>query len=87
LAPKKSLLEQMKANPAGDWKMKDVEKLCRQNGIDCEPPAGGGSHFKVFSQYLEGTITIVSGRPIKVVYINNLTSYVEAHCRCRDQKG
>jgi hypothetical protein len=27
------LLERMRANPAGDWRIRDVEALCREDGL------------------------------------------------------
>jgi hypothetical protein len=27
------LLERMRANPAGDWRIRDVEALCREYGL------------------------------------------------------
>jgi hypothetical protein len=34
-------------NPMGDWTIRDIEALCREYGIVCEPARGGGSHYKV----------------------------------------
>lgn len=44
---KTNLYTKMQANPFGDWNMRDVENVCQQEGIDCQPPTGGGPHFKV----------------------------------------
>jgi hypothetical protein len=37
-----SLLERMRANPAGDWQIRDVEHLCREFGLSFR--FGKGSH-------------------------------------------
>ena len=40
-------LKQMRHNPAGDWRLSDIEAICKEFGIDCRAPRGGGSHYKV----------------------------------------
>ncbi|WP_315792202.1 MULTISPECIES: hypothetical protein [unclassified Bradyrhizobium] len=72
------MLEKMRANPK-DWRIDDVETLCRQTGLDCEPPRGGGSHFKAWSRHLKGILTIPAKRPIKPIYIKRLISLADAH--------
>jgi hypothetical protein len=39
-------LEDMRNNPRGDWRIEDVETVCREHGILCSAPRGGGSHYK-----------------------------------------
>ena len=34
------MLERLRRNPLGDWAIRDVEALCRQNGILCEARGG-----------------------------------------------
>ena len=68
----------MARNPAGDWTVSDIEKLCRAHGITCMPPSGGGSHFKVTHQSQAEILTIPARRPIKVVYIRKLVRFVRA---------
>ena len=70
-------LEAMKTNPKGNWKIGDVEALCREFGITCLAPSGGGSHFKVGHPSMMEILTIPSKRPIKPVYIRKLVSFVE----------
>ena len=71
-------LERMRRNPAGDWTIQDVETLCRQHQILCEPPRGGGSHYKVAHRMMAEKLTIPYKRPIKPVYIRKLTAFVAA---------
>jgi len=52
------LLERMRRNPVGDWTIRDVETLCRQDGIFCEPPRGGGSHCKIAHPKMVEKLTI-----------------------------
>ncbi len=40
-------LERMRRNPVGDWTIRDVEAVCREYAVVCEPARGGGSHYKV----------------------------------------
>ena len=72
------MLERMRTNPA-DWKIENVETLCRQVGLECMPARGGGSHFKAWSAHLNGILTIPAKRPIKPVYIKRLISLADAH--------
>ena len=57
MAPKKSLLEQMEANPKKGWKIRDVERLCSQVGLEIYPPKNG-SHYKVCSEKLRDILTV-----------------------------
>jgi hypothetical protein len=71
-------LEQMRANPAGGWRMSDIEAVCREHGVLCAPPRGGGSHYKVAHAALAEKLTIPSRRPIKPVYIRKLVAFLDA---------
>lgn len=70
-------LERMRQNPAADWTIADVESLCREHGIWCEPSRGGGSHFKVAHPNLDEKLTIPFKRPIKAVYIRHLVAFID----------
>ena len=72
------LLERMRRNPAGDWSIDDIQKLCRGLGWECLPPSGGGSHWKVVMPGSEAILTVPAKRPIKPVYIRKLMEYVKA---------
>ncbi|MFD1704469.1 hypothetical protein ACFSCV_15785 [Methylopila henanensis] len=71
-------LADMRANPKGDWQVRDVEKLCNQIGLSCNPPTRG-SHIKVRSKHLSGILTIPAHKPIKPPYIRKLTALAMAH--------
>jgi hypothetical protein len=58
--------------------MRDVETVCRQFGIMCAPPCGGGSHYKIGHPGMAEKLTIPFKRPIKPVYIRQLIAFVEA---------
>lgn len=62
-------LEKMRANPAAGWLMRDIEAVCREHGVLCAPPRGGGSHFKIAHPAMAEKLTIPYNRPIKLIYI------------------
>ncbi len=66
----------MRRHPQSDWTIKDVEALCREHNIRCEPPRGGGSHYKVSDERMAEILTIPFKRPIKAVYIRKLVAFV-----------
>jgi hypothetical protein len=71
------LLEEMKRNPKGDWTINDVAKVCAEHGVACNPPKGGGSHYKVSHKRITHIQTIPFKRPIKPVYIKRLVVFLE----------
>jgi 1-acyl-sn-glycerol-3-phosphate acyltransferase len=74
-------LERMRANPRGDWRIADVEAVCRSHGIACRPPAGGGSHYAVSHSSQIEILTIPARRPIKPIYIDLLVRFIDAVTR------
>jgi len=72
-----SKLDRMRSNPAGNWKIGDVEDICARFGMGCQPPCGGGSHYKIFHPSLREILTIPSAKPIKPVYIRKPVRYLE----------
>jgi hypothetical protein len=70
-------LEDMRRNPRGNWRIGDIEALCREYAIMCDPPRGGGSHYKIAHSSLAEKLTIPSKRPIKAVYIRQLIAFVD----------
>jgi hypothetical protein len=71
-------LEEMRANPVGDWQIDDVRVVCREFGIDLQAPRSGGSHYKVTHPRQHDILTIPARRPIKAVYIRRLVEFVDA---------
>jgi hypothetical protein len=72
-----NLLERMRANPRGDWRIADVERLCRAYGVRCTAPSGGGSHYTARAEGIETILTIPARRPIKPVYIRRLVQLID----------
>jgi hypothetical protein len=66
------LLARMRQNPAGDWTIQDIERLCSGLGWRCLPPMGGGSPWKITAADEEAILTIPAKRPIKPVYVRKL---------------
>ena len=69
-------LERMRRNPAADWTIENIEAVCREHAILCEPSRGGGFHFKVAHPAVREKLTIPFKRSIKPVY-NSPVSFVD----------
>jgi hypothetical protein len=80
-------LEAMRGNAAGDWRIADVELVCRAFGVDCTPPSGGGSHYTVSHPDMAAILTVPARRPIKPVYIRKLVSYIDEVRSGEDEQG
>jgi hypothetical protein len=72
------LLERMRRNPAGDWRIQDVE-ACAANAACCFALGRGTSHCHAKHPTAREILTIPARRPIKPVYIRKLVRYIEAH--------
>jgi hypothetical protein len=81
MSRRQTLFEQMARNPRGDWTINDIEILCRQNGLSCIAPRGGGSHYKVSGGGV--MLTIPARRKIKPVYIKALIGLIR---KMRDER-
>jgi hypothetical protein len=77
----------MRENPLADWKIGDIEKVCKQLKINFRPPSHG-SHYKISSDLLEGALPVPARRPIKPIYIRKFVSLVDAHLQqCAKDQG
>lgn len=77
---KAKLLDQMRANPRGDWTIEDIAKVASQyedQGLRIDAPARG-SHFKVSHPGIAEILTIPAKRPIKPVYIRKFVSIIDS---------
>ena len=72
-----ALLESMRRNPAGDWRIRDVESLCLEYGLSFR--FGKGSHAHMRHPAAREILTIPAHRPIKPVYIRKLVRYIEMY--------
>jgi hypothetical protein len=71
-------LEAMRRNPAGDWKIADVEALRREFSVQLMPNRSGGSHYKISHSSQREILTLPFKRPIKAVYIRKLVAFIDA---------
>ena len=74
---KSELLDRMRANPRGDWRISDVEAVCRRYGVDCDPPRGGGSHYGVAHPRVQKRLAVPARRPIKASYIRDVVELID----------
>jgi hypothetical protein len=72
------LLAQMRRNPAADWTIADVQKLCRRYGL-LYRPGSGTSHNQVKHPRAKQIVTVPARRPIKPVYIRKLVRYIDEY--------
>ena len=72
------LLDRMRANPAADWTIGDVERLCERYGLAFRP-GKGTSHVSIRHPASPAILTIPAHRPIKPVYIRKLVRYIDDH--------
>ena len=70
------LIDAMRGNPAGDWSIDDIRRLCDGLGWRCLPPSGG-SHWKVVAPRSEAILTVPARRPIKPIYIRKLIALMD----------
>ena len=71
-------LERMRANPRDDWRIEDVESVCRAFGIDIRKPGSGSSHVTVSHPSQRAILTIPARKPIKPFYIVELVSFIDS---------
>jgi hypothetical protein len=67
----------MRRNPKGNWTIADVKAVCAEHDVDCDPPRGGGSHYKVSHPSAARILTMPSRRPIKPIYIKRLVEFID----------
>ena len=76
MARGEKLLARMRANPR-DWRIEDVETLCRAFGLDFDRPTGG-SHYGISHPSQPAHLTVPFARPIKPIYIRHLVRFADA---------
>ena len=77
------LLARMRANPR-DWRIEDVETLCRAFELDFGRPSGG-SHYGIGDPTQLSHLTVPFARPIKPIYIRHLVRFVDAVIAAREE--
>jgi hypothetical protein len=74
------LLEGMRQNPRGDWKIDNIETICSaldHLGVSCKPPRRG-SHYTVRCISCADILTIPKHNPIKPVYVKKFISMIDS---------
>ena len=84
MARGEKLLARMRANPR-DWRIEDVEALCRAFQLDFGRPSGG-SHYGISDPTQAVHLTVPFARPIKPIYIKHLVRFVDAALAAREEK-
>lgn len=72
-----TIFDDMARNPKGGWRIGHIVKVCADHGVDCKPPRGGGSHYKVSKAGKPDILTIPFKRPIKPIYIKKLVAFLQ----------
>jgi hypothetical protein len=67
------ILAAMRRNPAGDWTIEDIRRVCGRLGIECLAPSRG-SHWKVAAPGKPDILVIPARRPIKPIYIRKFVA-------------
>ena len=58
------VLAAMHRNPAGDWSIEDIRRVCERRGFQCLEPSRG-AHWKVAAPGRSEILSIPALRPIK----------------------
>ncbi|WP_375465657.1 type II toxin-antitoxin system HicA family toxin, partial [uncultured Methylobacterium sp.] len=51
--------------------------LCDEFNVECRPPRGGGSHYRIGHPSQVEKLTPVAARPIKARYIRDLVRFID----------
>ncbi len=77
MAKADKMLEAMRANPAGDWTISDIEKVAKGVGLTVRTPRRG-SHYTISHPDLDEILTIPARRPLKPVYLRKFVSMIDS---------
>jgi hypothetical protein len=69
------LVNAMRSNPR-DWKIGDIERVCKAYDISCSAPKRG-SHYKLQHTRIRGILTVPARKPIKPIYIKLLLEMID----------
>ena len=75
--PSSHLFDLIVQNPHDDWSISDIQEVCRENYLHCEPPRGEAYHHKISSSDLQEILTIRAGGPIKPVYVRVFVGFLK----------
>ena len=87
MAKAHKLLKRMRNNPAGDWLIDDVQRVCDQiPGAELLPPSHG-THFKVTHPCISDILTVPAHKPLKAVYVKRFISMIDSIIAEVEAKG
>ncbi len=66
----------MRRNPAGDWAVADIQRVCALLGWQCLAPSSG-SHWKIVAPGQAAILTVPARRPVKPIYIRKLLAMID----------
>ena len=78
MAKCEKLLERMRANSRADWRIEDVQTVCRAFGLSYRKAGGGSSHATISHPSQAQILTVVARRPVKSIYIVKLVSLIDS---------
>jgi hypothetical protein len=74
MAAREKLLDRMRRNPRGDWRLEDFQALALHFGLDKR--SSGGSHV-VFIAKTGEVLTVPARRPIKPIYVRMFVELID----------
>ena len=73
------LLGGMRANPKGDWNIKDFETVSRTiDGLSVTPPRRGSHYTVTHPSMPEYILTVPAHKSIKPVYVKRFVSMIDS---------
>ena len=81
MTQKAKLLAAMRGNPAADWTIADVRRLCEAHRVFVRTPRSGSSHVTISHHSQQEILTIPARKAIKPFYIGRLVWFIEAVVR------
>jgi predicted RNA binding protein YcfA (HicA-like mRNA interferase family) len=75
MARRDKIIEQMRRNPKGDWRIEDLETVARSQGINVRRPPG--SHVVFEHPGSAEALSVPARRPIKPVYVRRFVALID----------
>jgi len=70
------ILEKMRNNPKADWTIQQVRTVAKAYGAVWDRPSGGSSH-EIYRSKSGLRVTMVSRKPIKIIYIKLFVEFID----------
>lgn len=79
-------IEELEANPAGDWRIEDYTRVADRVGLTYSPPRRG-SHYTFKSPHTDRIATVPFRRPIKPHYVKGFAILCRQHLKGEEGKA